>query len=236
MNVRSVLAIGSHPDDVELGCAGALLAHHEQGHRTSVLVMTGGEQARNISSRTRFVEQVAAAKSMGSELYWGGFVDCAIPDDHFTIDRIEEVMDEVRPDVIYVHAPDDAHHDHRIVSLAAVSAGRRSCRILFYQSPSTTSFEPTVFVDIRDHLGGKLSALECHASQIDSDSIQLDAIAASARHWGAFARITLAEAFVPVRFVWDVEVPPHGREGYKGVHVLDALRDAPLSAEQFPDE
>lgn len=232
MNVKSVLAIGSHPDDVELGCAGAMLAHHEQGHRTAVLVMTGGEQSRTYSSQTRLEEQVAAAKRMGAELYWGGFVDCAVPDDHFTIDRIEAVMDEVRPDIIYVHAPDDAHQDHRTVSLAAVSAGRRTCRILFYQSPSTTGFEPTVFIDIRDQLGGKLAALECHSSQIDAESIQLDAVAASARHWGAFARITLAEAFVPVRFVWDVASPSHERDAYQGVHMSEFLRDTPLTSEQ----
>ena len=204
MTVLSVLAIGSHPDDIELGCAGALLAHGAARHRTGMLVMTGGEQSRSYSEKRRMVEQEASTQCLGAELFWGGFVDCEIPLDRTTIDRIELVMDEVRPDLIYVHAPDDAHQDHRAVAAAAVSAARRSARILFYQSPSTTRFEPSVFVDIQQHLGAKLVALECHESQIDAESIHLDAVAASARHWGAMARISLAEAFVPVRFVWDI--------------------------------
>jgi LmbE family N-acetylglucosaminyl deacetylase len=218
MTVKSVLAIGSHPDDVELGCAGALSAHRAMGHSTSMLVMSGGEQSRNYLGNLRQLEQEASAKSLGASLYWGGFVDCGIPDDHTTIDRIEAVMDAVRPDVIYVHAPDDAHQDHRIVAAAAVSAGRRTSRILYYQSPSTTRFEPTVFIDISDHLGAKLSALACHKSQVNAESVQLDAIAASARHWGAFARVVLAEAFVPVRFVWDMGSPRSILDDYIDVH------------------
>ena len=204
MAVLSVLAIGSHPDDVELGCAGALLAHRAARHRTAMLVMTGGEQSRNYSEKRRLVEQEAATECLGAELFWGGFLDCEIPSDRTTINRIEQVMEEVRPDLIYVHAPDDAHQDHRTVAAAAVSAARRTARILFYQSPSTTRFEPSIFIDVKHHLGTKLAALECHESQIDAESVQLDAVAASARHWGAIARIPLAEAFVPVRFVWDI--------------------------------
>jgi LmbE family N-acetylglucosaminyl deacetylase len=198
-----VLAIGGHPDDVELGCGATLLAHRAAGHRTAVLVMTGGEQSRGGSGR-RHREQEQGARALGAELYWGGFVDCEVPADRRAIDRIEETIATVTPDLVYVHAPDDAHQDHRTISAAAVSAGRRQCRILFYPTPSTLRFEPTIFVDVERYLEEKLSALACHESQIHTQSISLDAVAASARHWGAIARIGLAEAFVPVRFVWDV--------------------------------
>lgn len=228
MTVRSVLAIGSHPDDVELGCAGALLAHRAGGHRTSMLVMTGGEQSRHYSEKRRLLEQEAASEGLGAELFWGGFVDCEIPSDRTTIDRIERVMEEVRPDIIYVHAPDDAHQDHRTVAAAAVSAARRTARILFYQSPSTTRFEPSIFIDVQPYLGSKLTILECHESQVEAESIQLDAVAASARHWGAVARIPLAEAFVPVRFVWDVTddglARPHGQREHAAPAGFSAQR------------
>ncbi|MBO0728693.1 MAG: PIG-L family deacetylase [Acidimicrobiaceae bacterium] len=203
MTVRSVLAVGGHPDDVELGCGATLLAHHAMGQRTSVLVMTAGEQSH--TGAPRRAEQEAAAGTLGAELYWGGFTDCEIPADRRAIDRIEEVIAAVGPDVVYVHAPDDAHQDHRTVSAAAVSAARRQCRILFYATPSTLRFEPTVFVDVERYLEGKLAALACHESQVNQESVWLDAVAASARHWGAVARIHFAEAFAPVRFVWDVE-------------------------------
>lgn len=207
MTLSSVLAIGSHPDDVELGVGATMLAHRASGHRTAILVMTEGEQSREFATTRRQREQESAAQALGAELYWGGFVDCEVPSDRRTIDRIEEVIALTQPDLIYVHAPDDAHQDHRTISAAAISAARRSSRILLYPTPSTMRFEPTVFVDVEDHIGGKLSALRCHESQVLAGSVQLDAIAASARHFGALARIGLAEAFVPLRFVWDVAKP-----------------------------
>jgi len=207
VSVGSVLAIGGHPDDVELGCGATLLAHRAAGHRTAVLVMTGGEHGRS-GPEPREREQRAAASTLGAELFWGGFVDCEVPADRVAIDRIEAVISAVNPDIVYVHAPDDAHQDHRTVSSAAISAARRQCRILFYPTPSTLHFEPTVFVDVEQYLEGKLCALACHESQVSAESILLDAVAASARHWGAIARIRLAEAFVPVRFVWDVGNQP----------------------------
>lgn len=222
MSLTNVLAIGGHPDDVELGCGATMLAHRAMGHRTAMLVMTAGEQSR-AGSEPRRREQEAAARSLGAELFWGGFVDCEVPGDRRAIDRIEETIAAVHPDLLYVHAPDDAHQDHRIVSSAAISAGRRQCRILFYATPSTLRFEPTVFVDVERYLGGKLTALSCHESQVKMDSILLDAVAASARHWGAMARIGVAEAFVPVRFVWDVgaSMPPPEHNGHAGIEAIE---------------
>ncbi len=204
MTLRSVLAIGCHPDDIELGCASALLKHRSVGQRTSMLVMTEGQQSRTFSGDTRIKEQEAAASVLGAELYWGGFNDTEIDPSRATIDVIERVMELVKPDVVYVHAPEDSHQDHRAISVATVSAARRSSRILFYQTPSTTYFEPTVCVDAEENLERKIRALECHASQVEAGSFHLDAVRASARYWGSFARISFAEAFTPVRFVWDI--------------------------------
>lgn len=204
MTVHSVLAIGCHPDDIELGCAGALLKHRAMGQRTSMLVMTDGQRSRTFSRDTRIKEQGAAASILGAELFWGGFNDTEIDPGRATIDVIEHVMELVRPDVVYVHAPDDSHQDHRAISVATVSAARRTSRILFYQTPSTTRFEPTIFVDATDNIERKIVALQCHASQVEAGSFHLDAVRASARYWGAFARVSLAEAFTPVRFVWDI--------------------------------
>ena len=204
MTVHSVLAIGCHPDDIELGCAGALLKHRSCGQRTSMLVMTGGQRSRTFSGDIRRKEQEAAASILGAELFWGGFNDTEIDPGRATIDVIEDVMEQVNPDVVYVHAPDDSHQDHRAIAVATVSAARRTSRILFYQTPSTTHFEPTIFIDAEENLERKIAALECHASQVEAGSFHVDAVRASARYWGAFARVSFAEAFTPVRFVWDI--------------------------------
>jgi LmbE family N-acetylglucosaminyl deacetylase len=204
---RSVVAIGSHPDDIELGCAGALLAHRAAGDRVTLLVMTGGENgpgALQEIMRRRF-EQEAATKLMGAGLRWGGLFDCDVSANSRTITVIEEVLAEVAADVVYVHAPDDSHQDHRAICAATLSAARRNCRVLHYQSPSTLTFAPTVYVDISEHLAGKLAALACHRSQVEQSAVvEPDVVAAQARYWGARARITYAEAFVPTRLVWDL--------------------------------
>jgi LmbE family N-acetylglucosaminyl deacetylase len=204
---RSVLAIGSHPDDIELGCAGALLAHKAAGDRVTILVMTGGENGPGTLQEIigRRFEQEAAAKLLGAELRWGGLFDCEVGANSRTVGLIEDALVEVGADVVYVHAPDDTHQDHRAICAATLSAARRSCRVLHYQSPSTLTFAPTVYVDISAHLAGKLAALACHRSQVEqSAAVEPDVVAAQARYWGAQARITYAEAFSPTRLVWDL--------------------------------
>ncbi|SFO12833.1 N-acetylglucosaminyl deacetylase, LmbE family [Geodermatophilus obscurus] len=204
---RSVLAIGAHPDDVELGCGGALLAHVAAGDTVTVLVMTGGENGPGDDTQVvgRRAEQERAAATLGATLLWGGLRDCEVVADAAAIRRIEQALRATAADLVYVHAPDDSHQDHRAVAAATLGAARRLPRVLHYQSPSTLTFTPTVYVDVTAHLSGKLAALAAHASQVErSAMVEPDAIVASARHWGAQARIGYAEAFQPTRMVLDL--------------------------------
>jgi LmbE family N-acetylglucosaminyl deacetylase len=115
----------------------------------------------------------------------------------------------VEADVVYVHAPDDSHQDHRAAAAATLSAARHSSRILHYRSPSTVRFEPSLFVDISAYLDRKLAALSCHGSQVEGSAmVDPEVVAASARHFGAQARVRYAEAFAPARFVWDLAAVP----------------------------
>jgi LmbE family N-acetylglucosaminyl deacetylase len=205
--MRRVLAIGAHPDDIELGCGATLLAHYAAGDAVTMLVMTGGENgpvgSDSISSRRQ--EQEQAARILGAQLRWGGQVDCAVTPDSATVGVIEQVVRETEAEIVYVHAPDDSHQDHRAVAAATLSAGRRLSRVMHYGSPSTLTFTPTVFVDVTMQLSGKLAALGAHASQVEASAlVEPDAVVASARHWGAQARIGYAEAFAPTRLVFDV--------------------------------
>jgi LmbE family N-acetylglucosaminyl deacetylase len=172
-----------------------------------MLVITGGENGPGDAGQVsgRRAEQDAAARTIGATLRWGGVTDCAVPSDSSTVGLIENVLQETGAELVYVHAPDDSHQDHRAVAAATLAAARRLPRVLHYQSPSTLTFTPTVFVDVTAHLTGKLAALRCHASQVDlSAMVEPDAVVASARHWGAQARIGYAEAFSPTRMVLDL--------------------------------
>ncbi|MEU4426732.1 PIG-L deacetylase family protein [Actinoplanes sp. NPDC024001] len=202
--LRSVLAIGAHPDDIELGCGGTLAAHRAAGDAVTMLVVTGGQNGPGATAERR-AEAEAAARNLDCLLRWGHLVDCAVTADAATIAVIEKAIRDTDADVVYVHAPDDSHQDHRAVAAATLSAGRHSRRILHYRSPSTTRFEPTVFTDISAHLDTKIAALSCHRSQVENSAmVDPEVVAASARHYGAQARVRHAEAFMPARFVWDL--------------------------------
>ena len=203
----SVLAIGAHPDDIELGCGGALLAHVAAGDRVTMLVVTGGENGPGEGTRGagRHEEQERAAQMIGARLVWGGLRDCEVTPGAATVRVIEQVIESTRADLVYVHAPEDSHQDHRAVAAATLGAARRLSRVLHYQSPSTLTFTPTVYVDVTAYLSGKVAALSAHASQVEmSAMVEPDAVVASARHWGSQARIGNAEAFQPTRLVLDL--------------------------------
>jgi LmbE family N-acetylglucosaminyl deacetylase len=217
-----VLAIGAHPDDVELGCGATLLAHGAAGDAVSLLVMTGGENGPGESGPAlRRAEQEAAARVLGARLFWGGLTDCRVTADAATVAVVERVLEATGADVVYVHGLEDSHQDHRAVAQAALAAARRLSRVVHYQSPSSLAFAPSVFVDVTAFVSGKLAALRAHASQVEASAmVEPDAVLAAARYWGAQARVGYAEAFAPSRLVLDLApapaAPPARRAGDAG--------------------
>jgi LmbE family N-acetylglucosaminyl deacetylase len=197
-----ILAIGAHPDDVEFGCGGTLIKYARQGHDVSLLVMTDG--AGGGDGRIRRQEQQAAGDILGvSRLFWGEYPDTAIPLDRESIQRVERVILDVRPDFIFVHSQDDTHQDHRHLSVATITATRYTRNVLFYEGPTTQNFSPNVFVDIDGVLQDKTTALQAHESQVTKTNIEgmniLDIVQSSAHFRGIQGRVRNAEAFVPLR-------------------------------------
>src|SRR5262249_15541241 len=94
-----VLAIGAHPDDVEIGCGGALLDHRRRGDRISILTLSRG--AVGGDHRERVGESCATADAIGAQLLFGDLPDTEIDDGIDTIRLIEEVVREVDPTVVY---------------------------------------------------------------------------------------------------------------------------------------
>lgn len=222
-----VLAIGAHPDDIELGCAGALLAHRARGDDITLLVMTTGEQGPQ-DSRSRIAEQEDAAAFFGAELLWGGFRDGAIPVGREAVAAVEAAIEASGADLVYSHAPRDTHQDHRATAVAVASATRRLSRVLAYESPTSVGFRPTVYVDIAAHLEQKLDSLRAHMSQVLKNGlVDLEALEAQARYHGFRARRRYAEAFEAERYLLDLgPVAPVTRP----VHVVEDERHdaAPL--------
>ena len=172
----SILAIGAHPDDIELGCSATLLRHGKFGDIIYLLVLSKGEASGDPEIREG--ECRNAAKLMGAnKIIFGGLEDTKIHNGIETIMVIEKVINELNPDVIYTHSYKDTHQDHRNVSYATLSAGRRSKKILMYESPTTFGdFQPQLFVDIEEEFEKKKEIMRSYFSQ-------------SEKHWWSIGRL-----------------------------------------------
>ncbi|KYJ96749.1 MULTISPECIES: PIG-L deacetylase family protein [Microbacterium] len=204
-----VLAVGAHPDDVELGCGATLARHVAAGDRVVLLVVADGARGSGADAATRKREQLAAASVLGVDVSWLGLPDGQVGDSPAgLIEAIEAVVRMVGPSIVYTHSPQDSHQDHRATAAATLSASRNVARVLHFESPTTSGFVPTVFTDVEEYVTPKLMALSAHASQVaHSRRVDLEAVEALMRYRGFQGGVTHAESFVPHRFVWDAAHP-----------------------------
>jgi LmbE family N-acetylglucosaminyl deacetylase len=203
-----ILAIGAHPDDIEIGCSGTLAKYAQKGHDIYLLVMTEGHMGGDRAARKK--EQTKSAKILKSrKLIWGGCEDTLLsPHMNKMVHEIESVLKKVDPDFIFVQYEDDTHQDHRSLAKATISATRYVRNVLFYEGPTTQNFSPTVFVDIKDTIDTKFAMLLAHQSQVQKTNIEGLAITDIARSTAVFrgiqGRVQFAEAFAPLRLFINV--------------------------------
>lgn len=206
--IMNILAVSSHPDDLEYGCGGTLLKYsRDKKAKIYLLVLTKGDVGGDPKVRTK--EQGLAARILGAKkIFWGGYKDTQVPNNKGLISKIEVVIKEVNPDLIFVSYRTDTHQDHRHAAASAISATRHMRNVLFYEVPTTTDFSPTVFVDIGDVLEDKIKLLEAHKSQIHATRITdlniLESAKSCANFRGFQGRVRYAEGFVPMRLALEV--------------------------------
>jgi LmbE family N-acetylglucosaminyl deacetylase len=195
-----VLAISAHPDDAELGVGATLAQHSRSGHEVTMLVLSGGEVGGVPTSRAG--EAAAAAKVLGASLIHRHLPDTAIGEGQPTVGVVESVVKEIRPDIVYLHAAEDTHQDHRAVHRAGLVGSRGVPTVLCFQSPSATvDYRPGRFADVTETIDVKLEALRCHETQAHARYMDPELVLATARYWGRFAGTRYAEPLVVVRDV-----------------------------------
>ncbi len=204
----NILAIGPHPDDIEFGCGGSLIKYAQAGNSVYLMILTDGSFGGNSEIRKR--EQEESAKFIGAKgLFWGGYQDTELGCSRELIIKIDNVIAEVKPDMVLFNFWADVHQDHRAGAQAAVSATRYIKEVLFYEVPSTQHFEPDIFVDIQDVLDKKLQLLGLHASQVHKTRIENLTIQESARSCANFrgfqGRVRYAEGFKSVRMLREIK-------------------------------
>lgn len=195
--VKRILAVGAHPDDVELGCGGVIAKHLENGDEVFVLVLTKGENGRHILTMDECFSSLVKLGIKKENIFFGNIPDGYIKDDYETVNFIETVIRENGVTRVYTHYPNDRHQDHRNCSNAVVSAARKIQEILLFEGPSTKfPFEPHYFVELsEDHMKKKIDALSCYQTQIKKNTVNLNALVHLASLHGVYHNSAFAEAF-----------------------------------------
>ncbi len=220
----NILAVGCHPDDLEIGCYGTLAKYVKLGHNVSVCHVANGNLGHVIIMQDelrdiRFQEAENAAKIIGAKHYSVDIGDLYVTaDNDELVTRLAAVVREVRPDLIITHFEQDYMNDHVqtyqsvmrasfAASLAhfdlnATTPPTPTCPIYHMDTLSGTGFIPTEYVDISDTIDIKLEALACHKSQIDwmrdHDHIDfLDFVRTCSRVRGYQSGVDYAEGFRP---------------------------------------
>jgi LmbE family N-acetylglucosaminyl deacetylase len=164
-----ILALGAHPDDLEIFAYGTLLAWRAMGADLCLAVATdgaaGGQQDAATLRRVRRAEAEAGAAALGATPRFLDFRDGGLLPDRALIDALRTIVRETRPDLVVTHAPNDYHADHRALSAAVGEAVSFAAPVLWMDTLGGTGFTPTHWVDVTLHFDAKCTAIRAHASQ-----------------------------------------------------------------------
>lgn len=162
--MSKILAIGPHPDDIELGCFGTMARLKDEGNNIHFLILTKGEGGAVEGDRIK--ESKESANLIEAKLFIENLTDRFISDGLETISVIEKYVDKITPDQVYIPTASDTHQDHRATFNASMVACRPVKEIYAYETPSTSrNFTPNIFVDITKYIDLKLKAIKIHISQ-----------------------------------------------------------------------
>jgi len=171
-----IVCVGGHPGDPEFGCGGTMAKYSDAGHEVTFLYLTRGEAsdpnktyAEMAALRTKEAE--AACKILNTKPQFAGQVDGNTVLDKSKNEEMTKLILALKPDVVFTQWPVDAHPDHQVTGLLALTAWVRSNRqfhLYFYEvntGVETMAFTPTDYVDITALRERKKAAMFAHKTQ-----------------------------------------------------------------------
>lgn len=184
-----ILAFGVHPDDVELGCSGTLLAAMAEGKKVGIVDLTRGELGTRGTPETRKAEAAKAAEILGIGIRENlGLADGFFQQDEASLRKVISVIRKYQPQIILANAIEDRHPDHgrsaKLVADAAFLAGLRKIVTTdggADQEPWKPSYvlhyiqdrfiEPSFVIDITAHMDKKLESVLAYSTQFYNPSL-----------------------------------------------------------------
>jgi LmbE family N-acetylglucosaminyl deacetylase len=219
--IMNVLAIGAHPDDIEIFCGGTLLKYRRQGHKVFLALTTSGNigsnliEGREAIAATREEEQLEAARFYDAEVRFLRHDDEGLIDSQEARRQVINVIRWADPEVIFTNSTEDRSTDHnttaQIVSRVLLSLPGKNVpadeppiqkfpTLFHWDTAAGVHFHPEVYVDISDTFDDKIKALECHRSQFAwMDTFQIHTLSDHCRIMAEFrglqADVRYAEGF-----------------------------------------
>jgi len=179
-----ILAIGVHPDDVELGCAGTLLKEIRNGKKVGIIDLTQGELGTRGTVETRYTEAAEAARIIGASVR----ENLKMRDGFFKNDEAHKLLlisaiRRYRPDIILGNVLTDRHPDHgragHLINDACFLSGLAKIETkdeqgipqekwrprYFLQYLQDWYHEPQLLIDVSDVVETKMKAIDAYATQ-----------------------------------------------------------------------
>jgi LmbE family N-acetylglucosaminyl deacetylase len=200
---QSLLFLGAHPDDIELGC-GALIA--DVSEQTSIYCMTFSDNKKNPELQDLVSEHFESMRALGlkdEQVELGAFETRRFPD--YRQEILEKMLDlkrRLKPEIVFVHTSQDIHQDHITVTQEALRAFRGTTVLGYDVLRSSYGFFPHFLVEVSAAgVEKKIKAMAKYKTYSDRYYFSPDVLRATAIRHGALAERPFAEGFDIVRIV-----------------------------------
>jgi bacillithiol biosynthesis deacetylase BshB1 len=225
-----VLAFGVHPDDIELGCSGTILASIAQGKKVGIVDLTRGELGTRGSAEIRDIEAADAAKVLGVTVRENlRMSDGFFQNDEFHQKKVIQAIRKYKPDIVLCNAPEDRHPDHgrsaKLISDAAFLSGLRKIETTedevlqeawrpkyVFHYIQDRFLQPSFVVDISDFIDKKIESVLAYKTQFFNAALDepqtyisspefLEAVRARAMMLGKRIGVKFAEGFISEKII-----------------------------------
>ncbi|AUX23707.1 uncharacterized protein SOCEGT47_042370 [Sorangium cellulosum] len=195
---KTVVAVGAHPDDVEIGMGGTVARLSEVGANVVMVIVAVPDRLDE-----RLSESAAAASLLGAKLVALEPERCIRVEDlrmHELVRRLDAVMRAHAPAALFTHSSDETHYDHVLVHRGVLSATRLLRSDVYFYAPSACrpairSWQPRVWIDVSSTVDRKMSAIAAHHSQFGRRGICIDHFCEDMRLRGLPVGMAYAEGF-----------------------------------------
>jgi len=203
---KKIVCVGGHPDDPESGCGGTLAKLRNAGAGVTIIYLTTGEagipgKSHDEAAAIRKQEAIQACKVLDAKPVFAGQIDGDTVFNNDWLTKVQKMIMDEKPDIVFTQWPLDAHKDHQVASLLTIQTWLRNPHrfsLYFYEvctGEQTLIFHPTDYVDITDTQEQKKKAVYCHVSQ-DPPGIYACGHAAMEDFRGRELGVKAAEGFV----------------------------------------